>query len=253
MNSREKNKKIAAETLEIGSVDLYETSDGEIYEVEIKKIETKIYQSSWSSLESLVAKKVTFLCVPTTSLKVAKDFENVCVLNFASARNPGGGWLNGADAQEESNARKTTLYYSLINAKDFYLENGKANLMYTDAIVYSKNVAVIRDENDVLCPVWKTSFITCAAPNLTGYKEKKLPEELFLNRMKKVLQVAALNGHEKLVLGAWGTGVFGWPTKTVAELFVKAIQETPCLDTVIFPIPDEEKRNIFIQTILENS
>ena len=36
--------------------------------------------------------------------------ENIGVLNFASAKNPGGGFINGAMAQEESLAASGTLY-----------------------------------------------------------------------------------------------------------------------------------------------
>ncbi|MBY0487254.1 MAG: TIGR02452 family protein, partial [Flavobacteriaceae bacterium] len=51
-----------------------------------------------SSIEAIVSE---------SSLKVG-------VLNFASAKNPGGGFLGGASAQEESLARSSSLYSSLI-------------------------------------------------------------------------------------------------------------------------------------------
>ena len=40
----------------------------------------------------------------------AKQDKKVCVLNFASATNPGGGVVNGSSAQEECICRCTTLY-----------------------------------------------------------------------------------------------------------------------------------------------
>ncbi len=40
----------------------------------------------------------------------AKQGKKVCVLNFASATNPGGGVVNGSSAQEECICRCTTLY-----------------------------------------------------------------------------------------------------------------------------------------------
>jgi uncharacterized protein (TIGR02452 family) len=39
--------------------------------------------------------------------------ERIGALNFASAKNPGGGFLNGSEAREESLARSSALYASL--------------------------------------------------------------------------------------------------------------------------------------------
>lgn len=52
---------------------------------------------------------------------VGEGAEPVAALNFASARNPGGGFLGGSQAQEESLARSSGLYPSLKAAPAFYL------------------------------------------------------------------------------------------------------------------------------------
>ena len=50
--------------------------------------------------------------------QLEKGNTDVLCLNFASAKNPGGGFLGGSQAQEESLARSTGLYPCLLNAEE---------------------------------------------------------------------------------------------------------------------------------------
>src|SRR5262245_6203603 len=60
--------------------------------------------------------------------------EGPAALNFASAKNPGGGFLGGSEAQEESLARSSALYASLLEAREFYERHrASPSLLYTDA------------------------------------------------------------------------------------------------------------------------
>lgn len=62
----------------------------------------------------------------------------VAVLNFFSARNPGGGFLKGSNAQEEALARSSDLYCYLKNHNEFYQnpKHQKSGLYDSDIIYY---------------------------------------------------------------------------------------------------------------------
>jgi len=79
----------------------------------------------------------------------------VAALNFASAKNPGGGFLTGARAQEEALARASGLYAMLLG-----------DPMYTTWVIYSPDVPVFRlDEGRLLDEPYFCSFLTSPAVN----------------------------------------------------------------------------------------
>lgn len=196
-------------------------------------------------------------------------FEKVIALNFASAKNPGGGFLGGAKAQEESLARVSALYPTLLTQAAYYETHRAMNTcLYTDHIIYSPQVPVFRAENgDFLNQPYLVSFITSPAVNQNGMKAKREPQENFAKipaimraRIEKILSIALIHQYPVLVLGAWGCGVFQNSTKDVAQYFAEFLLQNPIFvnrfQKVIFAILDhsEEKRfiqpfeNIFITT-----
>jgi uncharacterized protein (TIGR02452 family) len=150
----------------------------------------------------------------------------VAALNFASAKNPGGGFLNGSQAQEESLARSSALYASLMRAWPFYERHrASPSLLYSDAMILSPDCPIFRDDDGRLLEEPLTAgFITSAAPN-AGAAEDNRPEELpaipdtFRRRSDSVLALAAAHGYRRLVLGAWGCGVFRNDAQVVAAAF----------------------------------
>ncbi len=88
-------------------------------------------------------------------------------LNFASAKNPGGGFRGGAEAQEESLARSSGLYRCLLEAPGFYaFHRSQRDLLYCDHMIFSPAVPVFRDEHGaLLAQPYPVSFVTAAAPN----------------------------------------------------------------------------------------
>lgn len=150
-------------------------------------------------------------------------------LNFASAKNPGGGFLNGAHAQEEGLARSSGLYESLLSAREYYdFHRAQGDLLYSDHMIYSPDVPVFRDDSGrLLEEPYGVTFLTSPAPNRGAIRDAakagQVPAALRL-RARKVLAVALANGHTRLVLGAWGCGVFRNDPAEVAEVFAEALR-----------------------------
>ncbi|HEX5568258.1 MAG TPA: TIGR02452 family protein [Streptomyces sp.] len=157
---------------------------------------------------------------------VGEGPELVAVLNFASARNPGGGYLNGAQAQEEALCRSSALYACLLRAPDYYAQHrAEPSTFYSDRVIHSPGVPVFRDDRGTLLDEpFHVGFLTSPAPN-AGVIRRRTPEEAdripgaLLVRAERVLEVAAAHDYRGLVLGAWGCGVFQNDPAVVAGAF----------------------------------
>ncbi|MFE8005874.1 TIGR02452 family protein [Streptomyces sp. NPDC057418] len=150
----------------------------------------------------------------------------VAVLNYASARNPGGGYLNGAQAQEEALCRGSALYATLLRAPEYYAHHrAERSAFYTDRVIHSPGVPVFRDDRGRLLDApFTAGFLTSPAPN-AGVIRRQEPDRAHLipaalaSRAERVLEVAAVCGYRRLVLGAWGCGVFQNDPAEVAGAF----------------------------------
>ena len=179
----------------------------------------------------------------------------VVLLNFASARNPGGGFLGGAKAQEEDLCRCSGLYPTLLTQPEYYrVHRSDKSLLYSDHIIYSPNVPFfrVRSSDDFLEKPYFASVITAPAPNAGAMRrnqpqlEKKLPET-FLRRWENILAVAQAHGHTTLILGAWGCGAFRNDPKLVARTAQEALllpRFASSFSRVIFPIPGFNKHSL---------
>ncbi|MER5308443.1 TIGR02452 family protein [Streptomyces sp. NPDC002773] len=150
----------------------------------------------------------------------------VAVLNFASARNPGGGYLNGAQAQEEALCRSSALHATLLRAPAYYAHHREErDAFYTDRVIHSPRVPVFRDDRGtLLAEPFTVGFLTSPAPN-AGVVRRRTPElahrlpASLASRAERVLETAAAAGYRRLVLGAWGCGVFQNDPEQVAGAF----------------------------------
>ena len=180
--------------------------------------------------------------------RLTQQGHDVIALNFASARNPGGGWLGGSQAQEESLARASGLVACIEPQADVYdaqRADGRGGL-YQDYLIHSRGVPVFRDDDDRLLDApYRVSFVTAAAPNARAVQRndpslvEQIPEA-FRRRIDAVLAIAVEHGHDAMVLGAWGCGVFGNDPDDVAHWMAQAIDGRfrGAFDAVVFAIVD---------------
>jgi uncharacterized protein (TIGR02452 family) len=168
--------------------------------------------------------------------------QKVCALNFASAVHPGGGVAWGSSAQEECLCRCSTLYFCLDRKElhDGFYSIHKKNRkpVNNDDCIYTPNVTVFKSDtrHPEMLPSdewYNVNVITCAAPDLRekffmGNQKKISDEELSAlheKRMRRILDIAAANDNEVVILGAFGCGAFANPPAVVAKALKKAVQE----------------------------
>lgn len=215
------------------------------------------------------------------SLEAASTYKSkkVCVHNFASATNPGGGVTRGSDAQEEAICRCSTLYFNIIEKEigsNFYekhremLKSGRMDATYNDDCIYTPGVTVFK--TDTVLPQimsekdwYQVDIITCAAPNLrehpsnsmnpdSGNKKIRVSDkalmDLHIKRMSRILEIAKKEKVDVVILGAFGCGAFSNSPKVVAEAMAQVIKEYlfdfKIIEFAIYcSLRDTENYNIF--------
>lgn len=222
---------IARETEQIVAAGGYRAPDGRevsvAAEIEAARGGTRMYGPGPVPVPPISPADTSFEVTGESSLEAARRLAGpVAVLNFASARNPGGGYLNGAQAQEEALCRASALYACLIGVRAFYDHHRThRDPLYTDRVIHSPAVPVFRDDGGrLLDEPYTAGFLTAAAPN-AGVVLRTAPERAaelqraLAVRAERVLEVAAAHGYRRLVLGAWGCGVFQNDPAQVAGAF----------------------------------
>jgi uncharacterized protein (TIGR02452 family) len=196
-------------------------------------------------------------------LIVDQQRTDVAALNFASARNPGGGFLSGSQAQEESLARASGLYATLRAAPEYYEINRKSpTTVYTDYAILSPGVPVFRDDDArLLDEPYLASVITMPAINAgalpPGSPHMDSVPQVMERRMRNVFALAASSGYRTLVLGAWGCGAFRNDPEMIASLFARCLSGDdswrPFFESIVFAVydstPDAANRSAFVRNL----
>lgn len=178
------------------------------------------------------------------SFEAAKQYAErgmkVAVLNFANNHSIGGAPF-AAGAQEESLCRCSTLLPCLVAMKEGFYDRHRRQFsrkeignMGNDDLIYTPGVVVFKtdERNFVILPRlmerdewYKVDVITCAAPEMNRVRHwPDNYEAVIASRIKKILDVAARERVEALILGAWGCGAFRNDSSVVARVFAQQLQ-----------------------------
>ena len=215
------------------------------YEKEIAKAinNTKIYTGGDFKLPE--KKDTTERIYGTDSVSAIMHHakEKTAVLNFASYKHPGGGFLKGALAQEEALCHESFLYNVLSQETSFYGYNNENlnNSLYEDRALYTPKVIFERDQKAVKCDV-----ITCAAPNYKAFIANGGNDEdnskALAKRLRFIRDICMENKIATIILGAYGCGVFGQDPCEVAGLMHSIFTEST-IKNIIYAIPPMANKN----------
>ena len=190
-----------------------------------------------------------FLGIDSVSAAIRNEGKGkVAILNFADYVKPGGLFLRGSHAQEESLCMESDLFGILqSDALSSYYEYNKKNRnheLYTDRAIYTPGVIFVRDGRE-----HQFDVITCAAPNKSAagrYHHVKTEEnhECMQERIRFLRDVAEDQKVDVLIAGAWGCGVFGQPPTLVSRWFKIAFLRSGVKKVVYaVPVPKGENAN----------
>lgn len=185
-----------------------------------KEIEPKVWIEDTDCVSAMIDKQREY------------DETAITILNFASFHEPGGGYISGAWAQEESLCSESNLWEILNDEKfdSYYGYNYKHHNdgLYEHRAIFTPDVKFTRiGFGPRYCNV-----LTCASPN---YKNAILKHshdkivEVYKERLKFIYNILTRERQSLLVAGAWGCGVFGFPRDISEKLF----RETATIDTIL--------------------
>jgi uncharacterized protein (TIGR02452 family) len=226
---------------------------------------TKFYSKPDPVKKTEKTNETTISVINIDCLKAAeeliKDGFEPAVLNMANRQNPGGGVVSGGGAQEENIFRRSNLFVSLYQFADQAAQYGipRSNehsypLNRDTGGIYSPDVSVFRSSESsgyaLSKQPFKAAFITVPAINspelVIGedslYRIAPHLTEPTREKIRTILRIALNNGHECIVLGAFGCGAFRNPPGHMAQLFREVFNEDEFSNSfrkVVFAIIDD--------------
>ena len=219
----------------------------------------KTYTSEFTVCMPELSTETMTDCVNADCADVAKSLLdegfNPAILNLASRTSPCGGYHKGTSAQEECLSQMSTLSQSLyafgspkykhIRESGVPLVEGIYPMNINFGGVYSPCVTFFRHNADAYyalrdetfdCPIVTVASLSNREKNnFTNDERFYFDESGYLtaegkvieaNKIRTLFRIALENGHDSMVLGAFGCGVFRLHSDEVANLFKSVLNES---------------------------
>ena len=153
---------------------------------------------------------------------------------------PGGAYEDGAFGPEQILCSESNLYPILVaHKRDFYDKNRdyRRGSLFTDRALYVPEVLFSRGGD-----VRRADVLVIAEPirayALENHRSERECDKALADRIETIFRVAAANGAETLIMGAFGCGRNGYPVEQVIELIQNWIAEHPgAVPNVVFAVP----------------
>lgn len=178
--------------------------------------------------------------IDNDTIYAAKDLidrgMNPCVLNMASFHKPGGGVVEGSSAQEENIFRRTNIFKTLYQFHSIGENYGikqreeRYPLDYNFGGIYTPHVTVFKGSDDVNYTLLEEPFeigvVSVSAvknPSLVDGKLQPWVVDTTKCKIRQILDIALENGHDSVVLSAFGCGAYKTPPTEMARLFKEVL------------------------------
>ena len=162
---------------------------------------------------------------------------NPCMLNMASFSTPGGGVMKGSSAQEENIFRRSNIFKSLYQfhsiGENLGIEQREERypLDYNFGGIYTPHVTIFKGGSDtrytLLEEPFEVAVVSVSAvknPTLKNGKLEPWVIDTTKSKIRQIFDIALENGHDSLVLSAFGCGAYKTPPTEMAKLFKEVIE-----------------------------
>lgn len=187
---------------------------------------------------SLIEKRGTIIVEPLDTVSALIKYSalgKTAILNMANSKHKGGGVERGAMAQEEC----------LFRCSNLFTISDELYPMATNELIYTQGASFVKDVHYNPMEIIKGDVITIAAPNLNKNHEGNVIDQemvanydsIMIHKLVSMLDIAALNKCDNIILGAWGCGAFKNDPNVLVALFNRVLEHKQYMfDNIVFAV-----------------